>query len=172
MPLQTVESFGQTIDTLVEARPNRLAVYNYAHLPHIFRAQLMIEDDDIPYPETKLKLMELTISKLIDSGYVYIGMDHFARPDDELALAQQFGFTDYAQPAGGCCSLPDPYYATRVFDLFEHEGKDAVDPELQLELEQTHQLHPSAGAALLQHLRRQRAATGLAQVAGHCEFGG
>jgi len=91
LPLQTVESFSQTIDTVVAARPNRLAVYNYAHLPHIFRAQRMIDAKDIPSPETKLKLMELTIQRLTGHGYVYIGMDHFALPDDELTIAQREG---------------------------------------------------------------------------------
>ena len=91
LPLQTVESFSKTIDTVVAAKPNRLAVYNYAHMPHIFRAQRMINKDDIPSPETKLDLMELTIQKLTEEGYVYIGMDHFALPDDELTLAQREG---------------------------------------------------------------------------------
>jgi oxygen-independent coproporphyrinogen-3 oxidase len=91
LPLQTVESFTRTIDTVVEARPDRLAVYNYAHLPHIFRAQRMIDAKDIPSPETKLQLMELTIDKLTSLGYVYIGMDHFALPDDELTIAQREG---------------------------------------------------------------------------------
>lgn len=91
LPLQSVESFGKTIDTVVEAKPDRLAVYNYAHLPHIFRAQRMIDAKDIPSPETKLKLMELTITKLTEAGYIYIGMDHFALPDDELTVAQREG---------------------------------------------------------------------------------
>jgi oxygen-independent coproporphyrinogen-3 oxidase len=91
LPLQTVESFGKTIDTVVDSRPDRLAVYNYAHLPHIFRAQRMIDAKDIPSPETKLQLMELTIDKLTAAGYVYIGMDHFALPDDELTVAQREG---------------------------------------------------------------------------------
>ena len=91
LPLQTVESFSRTIDTVVAAKPDRLAVYNYAHLPHIFRAQRMIDAKDIPSPETKLKLMELTIDKLTSLGYVYIGMDHFALPEDELTLAQREG---------------------------------------------------------------------------------
>ena len=91
LPLQTVESFSRTIDTVVAARPDRLAVYNYAHLPHIFRAQRMIDAKDIPSPETKLKLMELTIDKLTSLGYVYIGMDHFALPEDELTIAQREG---------------------------------------------------------------------------------
>ncbi len=91
LPLQTVESFGETIDTVVASRPDRLAVYNYAHLPHLFRAQRMINADDIPSPETKLRLMELTIDRLTAAGYVYIGMDHFALPDDELTVAQREG---------------------------------------------------------------------------------
>ncbi len=91
LPLQTVDSFNETIDTVVAAKPNRLAVYNYAHLPHIFRAQRMIDAKDIPSPETKLKLMETTITRLIEAGYVYIGMDHFALPDDELTIAQREG---------------------------------------------------------------------------------
>jgi oxygen-independent coproporphyrinogen-3 oxidase len=91
LPLQTSESFSETIDTVVKAKPDRLAVYNYAHLPHIFRAQRMINTADIPSPETKLELMELTIRKLTESGYVYIGMDHFALPEDELTVAQKEG---------------------------------------------------------------------------------
>jgi oxygen-independent coproporphyrinogen-3 oxidase len=91
LPLQTVDSFARTIDTVVEARPDRLAVYNYAHLPHIFRGQRMIDAKDIPSPETKLQLMELTIDKLTAHGYVYIGMDHFALPGDELTVAQREG---------------------------------------------------------------------------------
>jgi oxygen-independent coproporphyrinogen-3 oxidase len=91
LPLQTAESFGQTIDTVVAAKPDRLAVYNYAHLPHLFRAQRMIDSNDIPSPETKLELMELTIDRLNEAGYVYIGMDHFALPDDELTVAQREG---------------------------------------------------------------------------------
>jgi len=91
LPHQTCDSFGKTIDTVVKVKPDRLAVYNYAHMPHIFRAQRMINADDIPSPETKLELMELTIRKLTGAGYVYIGMDHFALPEDELTIAQKEG---------------------------------------------------------------------------------
>ncbi len=91
LPHQTSDSFGKTIDTVVAVKPDRLAVYNYAHMPHIFRAQRMINADDIPSPEIKLELMELTIRKLTDAGYVYIGMDHFALPEDELTIAQKEG---------------------------------------------------------------------------------
>ena len=91
LPLQTVDSFDRTIDYILEARPDRLAVYNYAHLPQLFRAQRLIEPQQIPSPATKMALMELTIDRLTAAGYVYIGMDHFALPDDELTLAQRHG---------------------------------------------------------------------------------
>jgi oxygen-independent coproporphyrinogen-3 oxidase len=91
LPLQTAESFNRTLDTVLGARPDRLAVYNYAHLPQLFRAQRMINEADVPSPATKLQLMELTISRLIEAGYVFIGMDHFALPEDELTVAQKEG---------------------------------------------------------------------------------
>jgi oxygen-independent coproporphyrinogen-3 oxidase len=91
LPLQTPESFDQTLDTVLASRPDRLAVYNYAHLPQLFRSQRMIEEADIPTPATKLQLMELTIRRLTEAGYIYIGMDHFALPEDELTIAQQEG---------------------------------------------------------------------------------
>jgi oxygen-independent coproporphyrinogen-3 oxidase len=91
LPLQTTRSFRDTLDAVIEARPDRLAVYNYAHMPHVFRSQRMINEADIPSPQTKLELMELTIEMLTGKGYVYIGMDHFALPDDELTVAQREG---------------------------------------------------------------------------------
>jgi len=91
LPLQTAKSFEQTIDEVLTARPDRLSVYNYAHLPHLFSAQRMIKADDVPSPDVRLQLMVTTISKLVEAGYVYIGMDHFALPDDELSLAMNEG---------------------------------------------------------------------------------
>jgi oxygen-independent coproporphyrinogen-3 oxidase len=91
LPLQTTQSFSKTLETIILARPDRLAVYNYAHMPHVFRSQRMINESDIPSPQTKLKLMELTIQMLTEAGYIYIGMDHFALPDDELSSAQRQG---------------------------------------------------------------------------------
>lgn len=108
LPLQTPRRFARTIDAVIGVRPNRLAVYNYAHMPHIFRAQRLIREEDLPSPETKLELMELTIDRLTAAGYVYIGMDHFALPDDELSLALDAGtlhrnFQGYSTHAG--CDL-------------------------------------------------------------------
>ncbi|GGK83150.1 oxygen-independent coproporphyrinogen III oxidase [Amphritea balenae] len=91
LPHQTLESFSKTLDTIIDLDPDRLSVFNYAHMPDRFRSQKHINADDLPSPETKLAILETTINKLIAAGYVYIGMDHFAKPDDELALAQQNG---------------------------------------------------------------------------------
>ncbi|MBT8082182.1 MAG: oxygen-independent coproporphyrinogen III oxidase [Gammaproteobacteria bacterium] len=91
LPHQTVESFNTTLDIVVGMQPDRLAVYNYAHLPQRFKGQRMINADDIPAPETKLDLLRHTIEKLCGVGFVYIGMDHFALPDDELVIARGNG---------------------------------------------------------------------------------
>ncbi len=91
LPLQTAKSFEKTIDSVLTARPDRLSVYNYAHLPHLFRAQRMINPEDVPAPEVRLQLLASTVTRLVDAGYVYIGMDHFALPDDELSVAMKDG---------------------------------------------------------------------------------
>lgn len=91
LPHQTEESFSQTLDTVIAIRPNRLAVYNYAHLPKRFKGQRMIKERDLPSPDVKLKILNRTIEKLGKASYIYIGMDHFALPDDELVRAQQDG---------------------------------------------------------------------------------
>ncbi len=91
LPHQTVESFDATLDIVVAMKPDRLAVYNYAHLPQRFKGQRMINADDIPAPEVKLDLLHHTIDKLCAEGYIYIGMDHFALPDDELVRAREDG---------------------------------------------------------------------------------
>lgn len=88
LPHQTVSTFERTLDDVLALRPDRFAVFNYAHVPWMKPAQKILEAA-LPSPETKLELLKLTIEKLTSAGYVYIGMDHFARADDELALAQQ-----------------------------------------------------------------------------------
>ncbi len=91
LPLQTVATFTSTLQQTIALQPDRIAVYNYAHLPTRFKPQRRINEADLPSADVKLKILQQTISLLTDAGYVYIGMDHFARPDDELALAQQNG---------------------------------------------------------------------------------
>jgi len=87
LPKQSCERFEKTLDRVLEVRPDRFAVYSYAHLPHMFKPQKRIHAEDIPSGAEKLALLGLTIEKLTGAGYVYIGMDHFALPDDELAVA-------------------------------------------------------------------------------------
>lgn len=91
LPRQTREGFARTLDTVVAMRPDRLAVYSYAHLPALFRAQRRIDPAELPDADTKLALLGLAIDMLTAAGYQHIGMDHFALPDDELALAQARG---------------------------------------------------------------------------------
>jgi len=89
LPKQTAASFLDTLKLISELNPDRLAVYNYAHLPHIFKTQHQIDAHDLPEADEKLNILQQAIEFLIKQGYVYIGMDHFARPDDELAIAQK-----------------------------------------------------------------------------------
>ncbi len=91
LPLQTVSSFDTTLSKVIALRPDRIAAYSYAHLPDQVRAQRLIRREDMPPPERKLELLELTIARLTAAGYIYIGMDHFALPDDELSLARESG---------------------------------------------------------------------------------
>jgi oxygen-independent coproporphyrinogen-3 oxidase len=89
LPAQTVESFDRTLDKILSIDPDRIALYNYAHLPHLFPPQQRIAVTDLPPPEAKLEIMKLAIMRLTHAGYQYIGMDHFAKVDDELSVAQR-----------------------------------------------------------------------------------
>ena len=89
LPRQTVEGFSATLDRVIDAAPDRIALYSYAHVPHLFKPQRRIATADLPAPQAKLAILALAIAKLTDAGYVYIGMDHFAKPGDELAVAQR-----------------------------------------------------------------------------------
>ncbi|MHC9010916.1 oxygen-independent coproporphyrinogen III oxidase [Stenotrophomonas rhizophila] len=91
LPRQTLAGFAQTLETVLRERPDRLAVYGYAHLPHLFRAQRQIADAELPSPEQKLALLGLAVQRLSDAGYQYIGMDHFALPEEDLSRAQRAG---------------------------------------------------------------------------------
>ena len=91
LPFQSVVSFSNTLDKILEISPDRLSVFNYAHLPELFKPQRRINAEELPAPQEKLNILQMTIEKLTAAGYVYIGMDHFAKPDDELAVAQRSG---------------------------------------------------------------------------------
>jgi oxygen-independent coproporphyrinogen-3 oxidase len=91
LPFQSVDSFDRTLDKVIALSPDRLSIFNYAHLPDLFKPQRRINAEDLPNPDEKLAILEHTINRLTEAGYIYIGMDHFARPEDELAIAQANG---------------------------------------------------------------------------------
>jgi len=91
LPKQDTTTMARTLAKVIAAGPDRIAVYNYAHMPHLFKPQRRILDADLPSADTRLAMLELCIATLCAAGYVYIGMDHFARPGDDLAVAQVQG---------------------------------------------------------------------------------
>jgi oxygen-independent coproporphyrinogen-3 oxidase len=91
LPRQTVAGFGRTLDEVVALAPDRVAVYAYAHLPEMFKAQRQIRAGELPDPATRLALIGRALARLGEAGYAYVGMDHFARADDELVAAQRAG---------------------------------------------------------------------------------
>ncbi|NRR29409.1 oxygen-independent coproporphyrinogen III oxidase [Oxalobacteraceae bacterium] len=105
LPHQSMDSMRRTLAKVIEANPDRIALYNYAHMPHLFKPQRRIDAADLPTPALKLDLLALSINTLCAAGYEYIGMDHFARPMDDLAVAQRQGrlqrnFQGYSTHAG------------------------------------------------------------------------
>ncbi|MFI8553811.1 oxygen-independent coproporphyrinogen III oxidase [Psychrobacter sp. NPDC077938] len=91
LPHQTPDTLDKTVDRIIEMSPDRLSVFNYAHLPERFKAQRQIKDEDLPSPAAKLTMLGSTVNTLTEAGYQYIGIDHFAKPDDVLAIAQREG---------------------------------------------------------------------------------
>ena len=91
LPRQTLRGFDVTLQKVLRASPDRVALYSYAHVPHLFKSQTRIREAELPSPDTKLAILEGAIETLSHAGYVHIGMDHFAKPDDELAVAQRDG---------------------------------------------------------------------------------
>ena len=91
LPFQSVDSFLVTLEKIMQARPDRFSVFNYAHLPTLFMPQRRINEEDLPSAAEKLEILQSVIRYLTEQGYVYVGMDHFARPDDELVIAQDKG---------------------------------------------------------------------------------
>ncbi len=105
LPHQTLETFRQTVEKVADLSPDRIAVFNYAHVPWLKKHQVMIKAEDLPGADERLQILKMTIETLMDRGYDYIGMDHFAKPTDELAVAQRNGtlyrnFQGYSTKAG------------------------------------------------------------------------
>lgn len=91
LPKQNLITMNQTLIKVIAANPDRISIYNYAHLPHLFKPQRRIADADLPDADTKLDMLALCIKRLTEVGYIYIGMDHFAKPTDDLSIAQRQG---------------------------------------------------------------------------------
>jgi len=105
LPHQSLKSFAETVDRIIEISPDRLAVFNYAHVPWLKKHQNLIKAEDLPAPDERLQILQMTIEKLTSAGYDYIGMDHFAKKTDELATAQKNNtlyrnFQGYSTKAG------------------------------------------------------------------------
>ena len=121
LPYQTPQSFARTLDETLSIKPDRFAVFNYAHVPWMKPAQKILKAELLPTPETKLELLKMTIERLTAEGYVYIGMDHFALADDELAVAQrqktlQRNFQGYSTRGGA------DIYAFGMSSISQAEG--------------------------------------------------
>lgn len=91
LPLQTTEKVAATLEKVLALSPDRVAFYNYAHLPHVFKPQRRIAEDQLPSSKDKLDILQNSVNTLTERGYVFIGMDHFAKPEDELAIALRQG---------------------------------------------------------------------------------
>jgi oxygen-independent coproporphyrinogen-3 oxidase len=91
LPRQTPASFSRTLSQVLQLRPERIALYGYAHLPARFKPQRRIIDTELPAASAKLAMLADAITVFMDAGYVYVGMDHFALPDDPLAIAKRQG---------------------------------------------------------------------------------
>ena len=105
LPYQTLDTFAETVDKVIDISPERIAVFNYAHVPWLKKHQAVMNQEAMPSPDQRLAILEMTSEKLADAGYEYIGMDHFAKPTDELAIAQKEGtlyrnFQGYSTKAG------------------------------------------------------------------------
>jgi oxygen-independent coproporphyrinogen-3 oxidase len=105
LPYQTLESFAETVEKVIDISPERVAVFNYAHVPWLKKHQAVMNQEAMPSPDQRLAILKMTSEKLADAGYEYIGMDHFAKPADELAIAQKEGtlyrnFQGYSTKAG------------------------------------------------------------------------
>ena len=167
LPRQTVAGFDRTLDRVIAAGPDRLSIYNYAHLPERFKPQRRILEADMPTADNRLQILSLAIRKLTDAGYVFIGMDHFAKPDDELAVAQRAGrlhrnFQGYSTHSDcdmmsfGISSIskvgPTYYQNVKTLDeYYEHLDKGRVPVYRGIELDSDDILRRSIIQSLMCH---------------------
>jgi oxygen-independent coproporphyrinogen III oxidase len=138
LPYQTEASFSETLHKVIDLSPDRLSLFNYAHMPHLFKSQELINEQDLPSAEQKLGLLHFAIDQLQAAGYVYVGMDHFAKPDDELVKAQQNGklqrnFQGYSTH-GDCDLLAFGVSAISAIDnVYMQNAKNIIDYQAKLD---------------------------------------
>lgn len=136
LPHQTLENFADSVEKVIDISPDRIAVFNYAHVPWLKKHQNVIKTENLPSPDERLQILRMTIEKLIAAGYEYIGLDHFAKPTDELAVAQRNNtlyrnFQGYSTKAGAdvyafgvsAISQFQNIYAQNVKDLKEYYNR-------------------------------------------------
>lgn len=132
LPHQTCESFATTLDQVIALRPDRLSLFNYAHMPELFKVQKQIDAQALPEPQDKLQMLHDSIIQLTRAGYIYIGMDHFALPDDELAILQAQGalhrnFQGYATH-GNCDLIAFGVSAINALDNTFAQNHKTIEP--------------------------------------------
>lgn len=138
LPLQTTTGFAGTIDTILQLKPDRISLFNYAHLPHLFKGQQRIVNEHLPSPATKLAIFRNTLNRLLDAGYEFIGMDHFALPGDSMVKARQDGtlvrnFQGYSTHGGLDLISFGPSGISQIGDSFAQNHRQL--PEWRLAVE-------------------------------------
>ena len=131
LPCQTPESVRRTVDTALAFSPDRFAVFNYAHLPGLKRHMAVIKEADLPVAGDKLTMLQIVGDALTDAGYAFIGMDHFAKPDDEMAVAQRNGtlyrnFQGYTTHAGSDLLAMGMSGISQTLDVYAQNEKDLI----------------------------------------------
>ena len=131
LPQQTLASMTTTLHQVIKLNPDRLSLFNYAHMPHLFKTQLKIDEQQLPAAEEKLQMLHSAIETLCQAGYVYIGMDHFAKPTDSLVAAQQQGllqrnFQGYSTH-GNCDLLAFGVSAISAIDSVLMQNHKSID---------------------------------------------
>jgi len=132
LPMQTTTGFSKTIESIIMMNPDRISLFNYAHLPHLFKAQRQIDIEQMPTPATKLAVFRNALARLLDAGYEFIGMDHFARPDDSLVKAKRDGtmvrnFQGYSTHGGLDLVSFGPSAISQVGDSFAQNHRKLED---------------------------------------------
>ena len=132
LPMQTTTGFAGTIETILQLKPDRLSLFNYAHLPHLFKGQQRIQTDQLPTPATKLAIFRNTLNRLLDAGYEFIGMDHFALPGDSMVKAKADGslvrnFQGYSTHGGLDLVSFGPSAISQIGDSFAQNHRLLAD---------------------------------------------